>query len=401
MPSSRFEQKMIEITDRKSLKLALFSASTMTVLGALLVSPALPAITKAFSHTPHIQILSGLMLTIPALFVMIFSPIAGFLMDKYTKLRFLYPAMIVWVLAGMSGALCENIYTLIATRCVLGIATAFVSVGVNALLGDYYSFGAGRRERALSIQGSIMSIVGAVLTALSGYLTNYAWQYAFLVYGSGIIVIVLCFIFLFEPHTRSPKQINITNSLQNQSKSSYQALLPVYFIGFFMMVAYYLVGIEFPHYIEDVLDLEPKYIGLAMALPTLGFGIFSFFYKDIAKFLSIKRIYIVALCIEFIAFFLVFLVQNFTLTSFSLFCFGAVGGLIVANNSNYLFKLSSPSNRAKLYAILASCTFFGQFITPFIATPISLSIGLQNTCLLWAGVIFIVALGFCSLRFKE
>ena len=196
MPHNRFEQKLIEVTERKGLKLALFSASTMTILGASLVAPALPAIVKAFSDTPHIEILSGLMLTIPALFVMIFSPIAGFLMDKYTKLRFLYPLMVVWVLAGMSGALCEGIYTLIATRCVLGIAGAFVSVGVNALLGDYYALGVGRREKALSMQGFVMSAGGAILTMLSGYLTNYAWQYAFLVYGGGIFIIILCVIFV-------------------------------------------------------------------------------------------------------------------------------------------------------------------------------------------------------------
>lgn len=398
---NRFEQKLIEVAERKGLRLALFSASTMTILGAILVAPALPAITKDFNDTPHIEILSGLMLTIPALFVMIFSPIAGFLMDKHTKLRFLYPAMIVWVISGMSGALCENIYSLIATRCVLGIAAAFVSVGVNALLGDYYSLGVGRRERALSMQGFVMSVGGAILTMLSGYLTNYAWQYAFLVYGSGIIVIFLCVMFLFEPSIKKAKETTAKDSMKNNAKNSYKAFFPVYFIGFFIMVAYYLAGIEFPHYIEDVLGLEPKYIGLAMALPTLSFGVFAFFYKDIAKFVSIKRIYIAALCVESFAFFLVFLVQNFAITAFSLFCFGVAGGLIVTNNSNYLFKLSDSTNRAKLYAILASCSFFGQFITPFIATPISLHIGLQNSCLLWAVAIFMTALGFCGLKFEE
>ncbi len=184
-------------------------------------------------------------------------------------------------------------------------------------------------------------------------------------------------------------------------KTLIKPFFPVYFIGFFIMVAYYLAGIEFPHYIEDVLGLESKYIGLAMALPTLSFGIFAFFYKDIAKFLNIKRIYIAALYVESFAFFLVFLVQNFAITAFSLFCFGVTEGLIVTNNSNYLFKLSDSTNHAKLHAILASCSFFGQFITPFIATPISLHIGLQNSCLLWAMVIFMTALGFCGLRFEE
>lgn len=138
-------------------------------------------------------------------------------------------------------------------------------------------------------------------------------------YGSGIIVIFLCVMFLFEPRAKKAKETTAKDSMKNNVKESYKILFPVYFIGFFIMVAYYLAEIEFPHYIEDVLGLEPKYIGLAMALPTLSFGIFAFFYKYIAKFLSIKRIYIAALCVESFAFFLVFLVQNFAITAFAYF----------------------------------------------------------------------------------
>ena len=85
-------------------------------------------------------------------------------------------------------------------------------------------------------------------------------------------------LFLFEPRTQKAKKTsNIQDSTKDRAKSSYKALFPVYFIGFFIMIAYYLAGIEFPHYIEDVLGLEPKYIGLAMASPTLGHGIFAYF----------------------------------------------------------------------------------------------------------------------------
>lgn len=55
MPYNHFDRKLIEITERKGLRIALFSASTMTILGAILVAPALPAITKAFSNTPLLK----------------------------------------------------------------------------------------------------------------------------------------------------------------------------------------------------------------------------------------------------------------------------------------------------------------------------------------------------------
>lgn len=87
-----------------------------------------------------------------------FLSVSEILMDKYTKLHFLYPAMLVWVIAKMSRELCEDIYTLIFTRCILGIAAAFVSVGVNILVGEYYALGVGRRERALNLQGFVMAL---------------------------------------------------------------------------------------------------------------------------------------------------------------------------------------------------------------------------------------------------
>ena len=199
MPYSKLDSKIIALTERVRFKLALFGAAMMTILGSVLVSPALPGIAKEFSTTPHIELLTGLTLTIPALFMIFFSPIAGALMDKFGKLKFLYPAMILWIFAGVSGAWCADIYTLLLSRCAFGIASAFITTGANALLGDYYAVGEGRRDRALSLQGFVMALGGAVLTIIAGYLTSFSWRYAFYVYASGLFVFVFCLFYLFEP----------------------------------------------------------------------------------------------------------------------------------------------------------------------------------------------------------
>ncbi len=87
------------------------------------------------------------MVTIFALFVMIFSPIAGNLIDRFGKLKFLYPAMILWNISGVSGCFLDSIYALLISRAFFGIATAFITTAASTLLGDY-SIGDGR-DKAL------------------------------------------------------------------------------------------------------------------------------------------------------------------------------------------------------------------------------------------------------------
>lgn len=231
MPYSKLDSKIIALTERVRFKLALFGAAMMTILGSVLVSPALPGIAKEFSTTPHIELLTGLTLTIPALFMIFFSPIAGALMDKFGKLKFLYPAMILWIFAGVSGAWCADICTLLLSRCAFGIASAFITTGANALLGDYYAVGEGRRDRALSLQGFVMALGGAVLTIIAGYLTSFSWRYAFYVYASGLFVFVFCLFYLFEPRVAKNKAVQ--NAANADKKVFFKDYASIYFAGFF------------------------------------------------------------------------------------------------------------------------------------------------------------------------
>lgn len=385
---NKFDTKIITITEKLGFKLALFSAAMMTILGPTLITPALPAIYREFSDTPHIELLVGLSVTIPALFMMCFTPLAGILMDKFGRLKFLYPAMIFWVIAGCAGAWCDDIYSLLASRCVLGIASSFITTAASALLGDYYAVGDGRREKALSLQGFVMALGGAGLTIIAGYLASFSWHYVFYVYASGICIFILCIFYLFEPRIlRKDTQI-----LQQDSKVDYKNFIKIYFAGFFVMMIYYLAGVQFPHYIENILGLEEKYIGLAMAIPGIFYAFSAYFYKNLRIFLSIESIYVYAFVFESLGFLLVALIDDFIVTCCALAIFGIVGGVITTNNSNYLFSIAKPQVRARAYGGLASCLFFGQFISPIITTPIVLAIGLQAQFYLWAGMIMLVAL---------
>lgn len=109
--------------DTIAFKTALFSIAATTVLGSTLIAPSLPALENHFSYVNNIDFLSKLILTLPALFIMIFSPIAGFMLEKFGRLKLIYPAMILWSVMGTSGFFLDNIYLLLISRAIFGIAT--------------------------------------------------------------------------------------------------------------------------------------------------------------------------------------------------------------------------------------------------------------------------------------
>lgn len=71
-------------------------------------------------------------------------------------------------------------------------------------------------------------------------LASFSWRYVFLVYGSGIFIFIFCLFYLFEP--RSAKKYIQEKPLE---KINYKPFLPIYFMEFFIMLIYYLSGINF------------------------------------------------------------------------------------------------------------------------------------------------------------
>lgn len=407
---TKLDKKIVEITENPGFKIALFSIAAMTVLGSVVITSALPTITRHFDEilrdqtTPlarftfeHLDILTRLILTIPAIFVVILSPFAGMLMDKFGKLRFVFPAMTIWTLSGVSGFFLNDIYAILASRAIFGMATAFIMTGASALLGDYYSHGGfNRRENALSWQGFFCAIGGAVFISIAGYVSSYSWRYPFLVYGLGILITLLAFIYLFEP--RKFKFYN-HDGIENE-KINYWQFVPVYFIGFFIMVVYYISPTQLPYYIEDHLKLDPKYIGISMSVSAFCYGLFSLSYKNIIKYFSVKQIYIFTLFIVGTSFLLLYFVHNFIAVLISLALLGTGGGIMLVNNSAHLFAICPENARARAYGILSSCIFLGQFLSPIISQPIVRQIGLIPMLLVWAIVVYVVIVPFLFLKTK-
>ncbi|PAF42617.1 MFS transporter [Helicobacter sp. 11S03491-1] len=383
------QELQLKNTDSFIFKTALFAIAATTVLGSTIIAPSLPALQEHFSDVENIAFLSKLILTLPALFIMIFSPVSGFMLDRFGRLKLIYPSMIIWSISGTSGFFLDNLYLLLVSRAIFGVATAFLMTGVSVLLSDYYT--GIKREKALSLQGFFMAFGGAIFLILGGYLSNLDWRYPFLAYLLGIVILIFAFFMLFEPANH--RNIDSNNTSSN-TKFCFMKFIPVYLLGIFCMAMFYIAPTQLPFFISHTLGLKSSYVGISMAVASVSMAIFSLFYSRLRSYLDIFRIYFLALFLIGTSFTIVGVFHNYTTVLISFVLMGAGLGIMMVNNSSWLFKLAKDNQRAKAYGFLAASLFMGQFISPFITQPVVEYFGLNSMFCIFGGVVYMVALVF-------
>lgn len=377
-----------KLLDSKIFYFALFSVSAMTVLGSTAIAPALPNLEKHFLGIKNIEFLVKLILTIPAIFIVFFSPISGYLFDRYNRLKLIYPAIIIWSISGVSGFFLDNVYHILISRAIFGIATAFVMTGSSALLADYYT--GIKREKALRFQNFYTAFGGALFLIMGGFLSNINWRYPFLVYILGFVIFIFAFIILFEPQKNKKTSLNHADS----NKFNFFTFLPIYMLSFFGMSLFYIVPTQIPFMIINVLHKSGEYVGNSLALSSIVTALTSLFYARIRQYLSLDNMYVLGFSIVGIGLCIINIFHSYFMLLIALICMGFGLAIFLVTNSSWLFSLTNETNRAKAYGFLASSVFIGQFLSPIITQPIVEVFGLINMFLIFGLTSLLIATTF-------
>jgi MFS family permease len=123
---------------------------------------------------------------------------AGYLADRWSRVRTVGNTMIVWSGITALTAASQSYAHLIATRSALGFGQAITEPATNSLLADYYKID--ERGRAYSIQQVLGIVGGAIGLGLGGFVAaQLSWRWAFLLVGSPSIFVAFMVFRLKEP----------------------------------------------------------------------------------------------------------------------------------------------------------------------------------------------------------
>ncbi|MDK1081955.1 MAG: MFS transporter, partial [Anaerolineae bacterium] len=213
--------------------------STMTVLAASTIAPALPEMSRFFKDAPNSDFLVRLVLTIPGLTIAISAPFVGILLDRWGRRPVLILSVLLYGLTGPSGFFLDTLPAILIGRALLGFAVAGILSGFTTLIADYFS--GEKRNQFMGFQASVMAFGGVVFLLLGGVLADIGWRYPFLIYLFAVLILPGVLFAIDEPKIQPA-----TGQKGKPTSFNLKSVALIYSIGFVFMMVFFLVPVQLP-----------------------------------------------------------------------------------------------------------------------------------------------------------
>jgi len=375
-----------------NLKAILLLASSLTVMSGATIAAALPLIETHFARQPDAQLYAKLLLTVPALLIAAGAPVAGMVVDRFGRKKLLIASLVLYGLAGSSGAFADNLFVLLLGRVFLGIAVAGIMTTSSALVADY--FRGQERQQFLGTQAAAMSLGGVLFITLGGWLATFSWREPFYVYLAALALVPFAWYLVREPVITPAAPPAAGVKVPGALTGTVLRLYGVIFTG---MVMFYLVPVQIPFLLRN-LDVSPALAGLAIAAATLSGAVASFNFTRIKSRWSTALIYGIAFGCTGAGFLGIAFAGGYWPVVAGLFVCGLGNGLIMPNTSLAIMAATPEAVRGRVLGGLSTAIFLGQFISPLLAAPVAAAVGLAGVFGYAGAVMLLLAIALVLLR---
>ncbi len=378
-------------------KLTLLLSSSLTVMAGATVSPALPAMKQQFESAiadPDLRTtLVKLVITLPALFIVIGSPIAGIIVDRFGRKSLLIISAMLYGLAGSSGLYLADLTEILVGRAFLGLAVSGVMVSATTLIADYYAGPA--RAAFMGLQAGFMGLGGVLFLTLGGALAQQNWHFPFGIYLFAWLIVPLIGLFILEPSRPEPP---VQSSAGIAPSTPIALLAIIYGLTTLSQIAFYLIPVQLPFFLSDLVKAAPSQSGMAIALCTLFSAAASLTYGKLKQRMEFITFLPIIFGLMGIGYLLIGQSSNWAQALVGLAVSGMGLGILMPNMTVWLSGAVADIGRGKALGWLSTSMFLGQFLSPIVTQPLTKSLGLGGTYALTGGILACIGLGFAIFK---
>ena len=375
------------------MKIALLLVSSLTIMSVITISPALPQMALAFADVENAEFLVKLVLTIPALFIAIFSPITGRLIDKHGRLSILWFSLVLYAISGAAGYFLDSLYFILITRITLGIAVGMSMTIVITLIADYFE--GMERQKFAGLQVAFMSLGGILFIGLGGILADINWRFPFLIYLFSLIVLPLSILFLKEPVVVKKEEP------VNPNLKAPTIIWLLFFNTMTMWIIFFLIPVQIPFYLKAIGIEKNALIGAAIATSTLFSAMSSISYSKLKGRFSFLAIFSLGYLLMAAGFFTLSFSSTYVWVLVAMMLTGLGMGMMIPNTNIWVMKITPPEIRGKEIGKLTTFWFFGQFVSPIIIFPVLKVLPLPSTFMAGAGLLFLLSAAFIIFQLSK
>ncbi|MCK4267251.1 MAG: MFS transporter, partial [Actinomycetia bacterium] len=226
----------------------------------------------------------GFLLTVYAGFVVLASPFVGIAIDRLGPKTLLVTGSLVYGLSGGAGLFISSYYPLVASRAVLGLATAAIFSSVSVMIGQNYH---GKDlHQMMGFRISINDFAAVIWPVLGAWLGAFSWHAPFAIFLVGIplSLAILRWVPGSKVQTRSagaPETVTLRTLISHQP-----VLIAIYALTFMSSFVLSTVVVYLPQLLKQMGMSNILAIGLYISVLTLTVAVMSLLYGRIKTVLS-------------------------------------------------------------------------------------------------------------------
>jgi len=386
----------------------ILAATAIALLATPLASPAMPEIARVFAENAQneafaaailaaISVLPGdpsvmflvkfILLSIPALFIILGAPVVGWLCDNMGRKSLLNVSLLIFGISGTSGYFADSFFFMFVGRAILGLSIAGIKTATVAMVGDYYE--GAERNKVIGWQGSAMKFGGVIFMLLGGFLANFSWQAPFLGY-------LLAFVILPSGMIALAESLPDTNQIQKSTGGDLPAIpfwpsAYVFLSAFLASGLFFITPVQLPFYLRGAFAATPFEMGAAIALGNTIGALTSLTYHRFKSSMNFVAIYAVVFLSMSLGYFIVAAAGNYWMALLGMIVAGVGFGLYVPNQSSWILSIVSAKRRGFGVGLVTTAMFAGQFAAPILVQPF---IDPESPTAVWSSMAFVLLVLF-------
>ena len=369
----------------------LLMVASLGVMANAIVAAAMPAMRDAFGDVAYINTLIGLVVTLPALGIVLTAGIAGWLNDHVGRRPVMLGSLILYGVAGLSAMALDSLPAILAGRFVLGMAIGGTMTSAMAMIGDRYEGEA--RMRFMSTQAAVMSAASMMFVLGGGLLGELGWRYPFLMYALGFAMIPVVLAQLPESRPKRP-------DTGARDRLDVRPLAVIGISTLLAMIMFYLLPVRLPFHLVANGYSSPAVAGLAVAVGTLTMSAMALGYSRTGAKLPAMVVYAVIFALSAIGFFIIANTTSLTGAMLGAAVAGAGNGWLFPINNLLIMERAPPHQRGRASGFHTMCIFTGQFLSPLLSGPIVDRSSVAGAFLVFGGVALLASLVYLALYLR-
>jgi len=382
----------------------MLTGGILNVLALVAIMPAIAAISGHFaSHADSegtvmtllgykfgIQLSTQLMITLLNMGIMVAGPLLGFVAHRVGYMRVLPAALILYSVAGSAGLYVDDPRGLLFSRLIIGLAAASISICCYSLIGE--RFEGTERSRMLGYQSALVMIFGLLGLEGGGWIADLGWRVPFAIYLVGIPMALIALV---------AAQPAAQHHSEAKKAAGFAALLPMWPLYLLLIpfnLAAYMTSVHLPFVLAGDGILKGSEQGHIMASSFVLNIVTALLYGKITARLSRKWIFVLLVGIFATSDLIIGLSNGWVGSMVGCWVAGLGGGIMTPFFVNIILNRAPEAARSTAIGLMYTMMYIGDFVNPFVITPLRLQVGNHQVFALVSLALFAVVLVQALLR---